>query len=287
MPPPAWPFPPVNPDDASGPDQHWSDAASAISDPFALRVIDVRKSFGGVHALNGVTFDVLRGEITGLIGPNGAGKTTLFDCVAGLVRSDAGSILFNGHDIARTPANRISRAGLVKTFQQARGFPRMTVYEHLMVYGASSTSESLFTSLFGGRSIAAKEQQLREQALAVARKVRLSHVLDHLATDVSGGQRKLLEIGRALMANPRMILLDEPMAGVNPSLAHQIGTLLKEMRDDGITILLIEHDMSLIEAVCDDVVVMAQGQYLTRGRFSEVTANDEVQTAYLGMAAHD
>ncbi|CAE6714547.1 ABC transporter ATP-binding protein [Paraburkholderia nemoris] len=286
MPPPVWPFPQTSVDQNATQNQPPNLAISTAAAQFALRIVDVRKSFGGVHALNGVSFDVIRGGITGLIGPNGAGKTTLFDCVAGMVRVDSGAVLLDGRDIARRPTHQISRSGLVKTFQQARGFPRMTVFEHLMVYGATATSESLFAGLLGNRALAVRERQLQERALAVAKKVRLSHVLDHLATDVSGGQRKLLEIGRALMASPRVILLDEPMAGVNPSLAHQIGTLLKEMRDDGITILLIEHDMSLIESVCDDVVVMAQGRHLTRGSFEEVTANEEVQTAYLGMAAH-
>ncbi|MBN9530259.1 MAG: ABC transporter ATP-binding protein [Alphaproteobacteria bacterium] len=248
-----------------------------------LEVHDLRISFGGVHALDGASFAVMPGATTGLIGPNGAGKTTVFNRVSGLLGTGSGRVTFAGRDITRQRPEQISRAGLVRSFQLARGCEQMTVFEHLMLYGPRQPGEGLLRGLRSGPAVRRQEEALRERALAMARRLRLSEVLDNLVVKLSGGQKKLLEIGRVLLAEPKMILLDEPMAGVNPSLVQEIADHLVAIRQSGITILLIEHEMELIERLCDDVVVMAAGRFLTRGSFAEVSANRQVQESYLGL----
>jgi ABC-type branched-subunit amino acid transport system ATPase component len=245
-----------------------------------IRQLNVR--FGGLQVLRDASFVVNGGAITGLIGPNGAGKTTLFNCVTGLLAQARGSVEFDGTQILGWRADRIAQAGLVRTFQLARGFPRMSVFEHLMLYGKRQPGEGLLAACLGGAAVREREQALREQAFQTARRLRLDPVLDHLVVNISGGQKKLLEIGRALMAEPRMLLLDEPMAGVNPTLAREIAAQLAQLRDDGLTLLLIEHDLELVRLLCDDVVVMAEGAFLVRGHYDDVVANKEVQEAYLG-----
>jgi branched-chain amino acid transport system ATP-binding protein len=245
-----------------------------------IRQLNVR--FGGLQVLRDASFMVNRGAITGLIGPNGAGKTTLFNCVTGLLPQARGSVEFDGASILGWRADRIAHAGLVRTFQLARGFPRMSVFEHLMLYGKRQPGEGLLAACLGGAAVREREQALREQAFQTARRLKLDHVLDNLVVNISGGQKKLLEIGRALMAEPRMLLLDEPMAGINPTLAHEIADQLARLREDGLTMLLIEHDLELVRRLCDDVVVMAEGAFLVRGPYDDVVANPAVQEAYLG-----
>ncbi|UVH55153.1 ABC transporter ATP-binding protein [Variovorax paradoxus] len=249
-----------------------------------LEILDVRATFGGLHALDGATFNVARGKTTGLIGPNGAGKTTLFNAITGLLPQASGRITFNGKDISDLRPEGISRSGLIRTFQLARGCPRMTVFEHLMLYGPSQEGEEFFAGLFGGMAVRTREEALREKAWAMARRLRLDHVLDNLVPALSGGQKKLLEIGRALLAEPEMILLDEPMAGVNPTLVSEIADQLEVVKSEGITILLIEHEMALIKRLCEEVVVMAEGKYLTHGSFDQVTSDRRVQSSYLGRS---
>lgn len=248
-----------------------------------LEVSDIRASFGGVRALDGATFSVEAGIVTGLIGPNGAGKTTVFNCISGLVDGFEGAVRFDGTDIARKRPEVVSRSGLVRSFQLARGCPRMTVFEHLMLYGPRQTGEGIIRALTVPGLVRRQERALRERAFEIARRLRLDHVLDNLVTDLSGGQKKLLEIGRVLLADPKMILLDEPMAGVNPTLVGEIADQLALISESGVTILLIEHEMELIERLCDDVVVMAEGKFLTRGSFDEVAADRRVQECYLGV----
>ena len=247
-----------------------------------LTISGLARSFYGIAALRGADLTVGRGTITGLIGPNGAGKTTLFNVASGLFRPDAGSILFDGHDIAGLPADRIVRSGLVRTFQLARGFPKLSVFQHLMLYGRDQPGERLWSAILGSRAARDREAELAELAWATARRLRLDHVIDNPVTALSGGQKKLVEIGRALMAQPKMILLDEPMAGVNPTLTAQIAEHLVALNESGMTICLIEHDMALIRDLCDPVVVMADGRQLMTGSFDEVVADVRVQEAYLG-----
>jgi branched-chain amino acid transport system ATP-binding protein/neutral amino acid transport system ATP-binding protein len=247
-----------------------------------LEVRGVTRSFYGVHALNGVDLQVEGGRITGLIGPNGAGKTTLFNCISGMVPPNAGHVLFDGEDITAWRPDRITRRGLVRTFQIARGCPRLTVRENLLLYGSNQPGEGVLAALLRTQAERRREQELQDRASEIAERLRLSQVLDNKAAALSGGQKKLLEIGRALMTRPKLILLDEPVAGVNPTLARQIGERLREIVADGISLLLIEHQMDMIARLCDHVIVMADGRRLTEGSFASVSADVSVQEAYMG-----
>jgi ABC-type branched-subunit amino acid transport system ATPase component len=247
-----------------------------------LEVRGVARSFYGVTALRGVDLDVEQGRITGLIGPNGAGKTTLFNCISGLVPPDAGTILFAGRNITGRRPDEITRGGLTRTFQIARGFPRLTVLEHLLVYGQHQPGEALFAALARTAAVRRREDALLAKALTIAARLDLAPVLTNRASELSGGQKKLLEIGRALMADPKLILLDEPVAGVNPTLARRIGETLRALAAEGITILLIEHQMDTISRLCDHVIVMADGRHLIEGSFAELAGNPQVQDAYMG-----
>jgi branched-chain amino acid transport system ATP-binding protein/neutral amino acid transport system ATP-binding protein len=247
-----------------------------------LEVEGVTRSFYGVHALRGVDLAVSAGGITGLIGPNGAGKTTLFNCVSGLVRPDAGRIRFNGVDITGRRPDEIARRGLVRSFQIARGFPRLTVLEHLLLHGTAQPGERLATALLRTSAMLRREEELHAKALAVADRLNLGRVILHRASELSGGQKKLLEIGRALMAEPKLLLLDEPTAGVNPTLAREIGERLRALVAEGITILLIEHQMDMIARLSDHVIVMAEGRRLVEGSFADLARDPLVQEAYMG-----
>jgi ABC-type branched-subunit amino acid transport system ATPase component len=247
-----------------------------------LSIAGLTRSFYGVAALRGVDLAIPQGAITGLIGPNGAGKSTLFNLVSGLYAPDAGRVTFDGADITGAKPDTIVARGLIRTFQLARGFPKLSVFQHLMLYGQNQPGERLWPTLLNTRATRSREAELAERALATARGLKLDRVLDNPVTALSGGQKKLVEIGRALMAEPRLILLDEPMAGVNPSLTSEIAHHLRGLNQAGITICLIEHDMALIRELCDPVIVMAEGRTLTSGRFADVSADTRVQEAYLG-----
>ncbi|WP_439500320.1 ABC transporter ATP-binding protein [Bosea sp. (in: a-proteobacteria)] len=247
-----------------------------------LTVSDLKLDFYGVHVLRGVDFAVPAGSFTGLIGPNGAGKSTLFNVVSGLYRPKGGGVRLGETETTGQPPEKLVAAGLVRSFQLARGFPKLSVFQHLMLYGADQPGENLFAAMFGSASARRREAELAERAFGIARRLRLDHVLDNPVTALSGGQKKLVEIGRALMAEPKILLLDEPMAGVNPSLADEIAGHLTALNRDGLTICLIEHDMALIKRLCEPVVVMAEGRTLTQGSFEEVASDIRVQEAYLG-----
>jgi ABC-type branched-subunit amino acid transport system ATPase component len=250
-----------------------------------LEIESLRRSFYGLEVLRGVDLAVEAGGITGLIGPNGAGKTTLFNVVSGLVPPDGGSIRFDGREIAGLAPDEVSRSGLVRTFQVARGFPKLSVFQHLMLYGREQPGETLWQAIVGTRAVQQREEALAERAWETATFLKLDHLIDNPATALSGGQKKLLEIGRALMAEPKLVLLDEPTAGVNPTLQNEIGERLLALPKRGITVLLIEHDMGFIARLCDPVIVMAEGQMLTEGTFDEVRADHRVREAYLGRRA--
>lgn len=248
----------------------------------AIAISGLRLGFYGVQVLRGVDFAVPAGSLTGLIGPNGAGKSTLFNAVSGLYRPDAGSVRLGDRDVTGLSPDRLVAAGIVRSFQLARGFPKLSVFQHLMLYGADQPGESLLQALLGSAAARRREADLAERAHVIARRLRLDHVLDNPVTALSGGQKKLVEIGRALMADPQVLLLDEPMAGVNPTLADEIAAHLVALNRDGLTICLIEHDMALIKRLCDPVIVMAEGKVLTQGSFDAVAADERVQEAYLG-----
>jgi ABC-type branched-subunit amino acid transport system ATPase component len=247
-----------------------------------LEITGLTRSYYGVHALRGVDLSVAAGRITGLIGPNGAGKTTLFNCISGLVPADAGTIRFNGQSITRWRPDQVTGAGLVRSFQIARGFPRLTVLENLVLYGTHQPGERVLPALLRTGAVRRREAALRERAQGIAQRLNLSRVLHNRAADLSGGQKKLLEIGRALMAEPTLLLLDEPVAGVNPTLAREIGEHLRGLSGEGISVLLIEHHLDTIAALCDPVIVMAEGRHLREGTFNEVANDPAVQEAYMG-----
>jgi len=254
---------------------------ASVSAPL-LEVHDIARSFYGVHALDGVQLRVEAHRITGLIGPNGAGKTTLFNCISGIVPPDRGSVRFAGRDITGWRPDRIANVGLVRTFQIARGFPRLSVYENLLLYGDRQPGERVLAAWRRPKAALRREAELVELAFAIAERLSLVRVLNEPASTLSGGQKKLLEIGRVLMAHPRLILLDEPVAGVNPTLTREIARHLRSLVDEGLTVLLIEHHMDTIAAICDHVVVLAEGRNLAEGTFAEVAADPAVQEAYMG-----
>ena len=245
-----------------------------------LSVRGLTRSFYGVQALRGVDLAVQAGTITALIGPNGAGKTTTFQCITGVVPPDGGRVVFDGQDITGWRPDRITRAGLTRTFQIARGISRLSVLDNLLLYAPDQPGERLVSAFLGRGRMA--EASARERAVRIAARLKLTRVLTHPASSLSGGQKKLLEIGRALMAAPKLILLDEPIAGVNPSLAEEIAEHLRTLRDEGISFLIIEHHMDLIARLCDPVIVMAEGRFLTQGSFAAVAEDRGVQEAYLG-----
>jgi ABC-type branched-subunit amino acid transport system ATPase component len=247
-----------------------------------LEVRELTRSFYGIHALGGVDLRVEAHRITGLIGPNGAGKTTLFNCISGVVPPDSGTVLFGGQDITGWRPDRIASVGLIRTFQIARGFPRLSVYENLLLYGDRQPGERASAALVRSTAALWRESELIDRAFAIASRLNLARVLNDPASSLSGGQKKLLEIGRVLMGRPQLILLDEPVAGVNPSLTREIAAHLRALVDDGLSVLLIEHHMDTIAQLCDHVVVLAEGKNLAEGSFDELSRNEAVQEAYMG-----
>jgi branched-chain amino acid transport system ATP-binding protein/neutral amino acid transport system ATP-binding protein len=247
-----------------------------------LEVRGLCRSFFGVHALRRVDLRVEAHRITGLIGPNGAGKTTLFNCISGVVPPDSGTVHFDGRDITGWRPDRIASVGLARTFQIARGFPRLSVYENLLLFGDAQPGERISAAVLQRTSALRRESELIERAAAIAQRLNLVRVLNDPAASLSGGQKKLLEIGRVLMARPKLILLDEPVAGVNPSLSREIADHLRTLVDDGLSVLLIEHHLDTIAKLCDHVVVLAEGKNLAEGSFDAVSHNEAVQEAYMG-----
>ena len=248
-----------------------------------LRVDSLVKRFGGLTAVAGCTLQVMPGTITGLIGPNGAGKSTLFNMVAGALTPSSGKVLFDGHDVTGWPTHKLFARGLVRTFQIPQEYRRLTARENLMVAASGQSGERLANAWFTPGRVAREEAAVRERAEATLKFLNLAHVADELAGNLSGGQKKLLEIGRTMMGEARLVLLDEPGAGVNPSLLNEIAEAIRRLnRERGYTFCLIEHNMDLIAALCDPVIVMAEGKVLAQGTIDEVRANTEVVEAYLG-----
>ena len=247
-----------------------------------LSVTGITKTFGGLQVVEGMNLTVNRGELVGLIGPNGAGKTTLFNLIAGSLKPDAGRIAINGRDMTAAPAEARIGNGLGRTFQISRPFNEMTVLENVMTAVQHQTGESIFSNLFRRRQINAEEKTARAKAMELLTFLSIDRLADEPAKVMSGGQRKLLELARILITEPRVILLDEPAAGVNPALMDLIADRIVEINRSGVSILLIEHNMDLIARLCERVVVMAAGQELTQGTPDEIVANTDVVEAYLG-----
>ena len=243
----------------------------------------VSKAFAGVRAVDGASLVVEAGSITALIGPNGAGKSTLFNCISGFLRPDEGRIELAGERIDRRPPHRIVRAGLGRTFQTARSLTRMTVLDNVRLAASAHPGERLF-GLVGRRGAARRrEREVTAEAYELLRLVRLDGHADALSGTLSGGQRKLLDLARILMASPRLILLDEPMAGVNPALREELLAHVLELRDSrGISFLVVEHDLGFVMQASDRVVVMNEGRVLMAGTPDEVRTDERVIDAYLG-----
>lgn len=248
-----------------------------------IRVEGVSKSFGGLKAVDGCTLEVARGSVTGLIGPNGAGKSTLFNIIAGLIPPTGGRVLLDGEDVTGLAPHRLFARGLLRTFQIAHEFSRMTVLENLMVVPPGQTGETLAASWFQGARIRREEAEIRRRAEGVLEILRLGQLRHELAGNLSGGQKKLLELGRTMMTEARVVLLDEIGAGVNRTLLGELAGHIERLnRDHGYTFFVIEHDMDLIARLCDPVIVMAEGTVLTSGTMAEIRRNEAVLEAYLG-----
>ena len=251
---------------------------------YPLQVEGLRKSFGGITAVDDASFQVERGSLTGLIGPNGAGKSTTFNLITGMIEPDAGTVTFDGEDITGLEPHAIANRGLVRTFQIARELQEMTVLENMMLAPKGQRGESLWRSVTPGfrDDVVGQERDLLERVWNVLEFFDIDHIAEEYAGNLSGGQRKLLELARALLTDPDVLLLDEPFAGVNPSLEKRLLEHIHELREQGYTFLLVEHDMDLIMENCERVIVLHQGQILTDGTPAEIQANEEVIEAYLG-----
>jgi neutral amino acid transport system ATP-binding protein len=251
-----------------------------------LEVEGVVKRFGGIHAVDGAGFSVAAGSVTALIGPNGAGKTTLFNLVTGFERSDRGSVRFDGEEVARQPAYAIARRGMVRTFQLTRALAAMPVLDNMMLAAPDQPGERLSNVLLRPRAVRAREREVQEQAEELLEVFGLREKASDYAGTLSGGQRKLLELARALMARPRMLLLDEPMAGINPTLGRRLLDHIQRLRsEEGVTFLFVEHDMEVVMNHSDRVVVMAEGRVIASGEPHEVRSDPAVVDAYLGSPA--
>jgi branched-chain amino acid transport system ATP-binding protein len=248
-----------------------------------LEIISVEKSFGGVKAVNGCSLSVREGTITGLIGPNGAGKTTLFNVITGYYKPDKGDIRFLGQSISGLVPHQIFKKKMYRTFQITREFPQMTVLENLMLMPEHQAGEKLWNSLFRSRSVRRQELEYKEKALEVLKFVELIDLKDEYAGSLSGGQKKLLELARSMIAEPKMVLLDEPGAGINPTLMRKLITKIEKLCvEENITFLLIEHDMDLVMNLCNPVIVMSEGAKLAEGMPDDIKSDERVLEAYLG-----
>jgi branched-chain amino acid transport system ATP-binding protein len=248
-----------------------------------IEVKNLHRHFGGFRAVDGATLEIETGSITGLVGPNGAGKTTLFNVVAGVLPPTSGQVFMAGEDITGLPPHTLFHKGLLRTFQIAHEFSSMSCRENLMMVPGGQTGETLWNTWFGRKRIANEERALRAKADEVLEFLTIEHLADHKAGQVSGGQKKLLELGRTMMVDARIVFLDEVGAGVNRTLLNTIGdAIIRLNKERGYTFCMIEHDMDFIGRLCDPVIVMAEGKVLSKGTIDEIKADDRVIEAYLG-----
>ena len=246
-----------------------------------LVVRDLHRQFGGVRAVNGASFTAPSGRITGLIGPNGAGKSTALNVIAGALRPDAGTVQYRGQDIAGLPSYQVARHGIIRTFQVSSEFAALSVLENLLVAAPAQRGETLWQAALGKRYWKSQERENVDRARQMLARFDMSAKQDEYAGNLSGGQKRLLELMRGLMASPALLLLDEPMAGVSPSLARRIEQHLLELCSEGLSMLMIEHELAVVERLCDPVIVMAQGRVISQGTMADVRADQEVLDAYL------
>ncbi len=244
---------------------------------------DIHKHFGGFHAVDGASIEIAEGSITGLIGPNGAGKSTLFNVIAGVLPPTSGTVTMQGEDITGLPPHELFHKGLLRTFQIAHEFASMTVRENLMMVPSGQAGETLWNTWFNRGRIAREERALAKKAEDVLEFLTIDHLADERAGNLSGGQKKLLELGRTMMVDARVVFLDEVGAGVNRTLLNTIGDAIVRLnRERGYTFCLIEHDMDFIARLCDPVIVMAEGKVLAKGPADHIMENEAVIEAYLG-----
>ncbi len=262
-----------------------ADGSDPTTSPL-LSAMGVERSFGGVVAVSVDHLEVERGSIVALIGPNGAGKTTLFNVLTGFERADAGTWRFEGDELTGRPAHVIARAGMVRTFQTARVFPRLSVLDNVRMGSGGQRGERLATSVFPW-TWRQQDRELAERAAELVEWVGLGAKRGDYAGTLSGGQRKLLELARAVMSAPRLLMLDEPMAGVNPALRQALLEKITELPSQGISVLFVEHDMDVVSAISDVVVCMSEGHVIAVGTPAEVAAQDAVVEAYLGRSHED
>ena len=251
-----------------------------------LQVHNLSKYFGGLAAVSNCSIKIKKGSITGIIGPNGSGKTTLFNLIAGNLKPSDGSVLFYGEDITGIPSYELFSKGLLRTFQIAHEFTHLTVLENLMMVPGDQSGEQLVNALFKPKIVNAEEKKIKEKALEVIDFLHLKHLSKELAGNLSGGQKKLLELGRTMMVDAKLVLLDEVGAGVNRTLLKDIGSaILRLNKEKGYTFCMIEHDMDFISRLCDPVIVMSEGSVLFKGTSNEVKNNEQVIESYLGRGS--
>jgi ABC-type branched-subunit amino acid transport system ATPase component len=250
-----------------------------------LEVTDLVKNFSGVQAVRGCTFSVVAGQATGLIGPNGAGKSTVIEVISGFQAPDAGRVRFAGADIQGRPAHRISNAGLVRTFQTPREWANLTTLENVLLATGNRSNEAAWRAVLARPSLKVAEAEDRVRARELLDRVGLLRLKNELAGNLSGGQKRLLEFAKVAFARPRMVLLDEPHAGVNPVMGGVLAEAINGLVADGMTVLMVEHNLSFLERVCGPVVVMALGQVIATGTMGELRKNPAVIDAYLGEVA--
>mgnify|MGYP003300511286 FL=1 len=253
------------------------------SDSNILQVKNLSKSFGGLKAISDCSLKIKKGSITGIIGPNGSGKTTLFNLISGNLKSSQGTVLFNNEDITNIPSYELFSKGVLRTFQIAHEFTNLTVLENLMMVPGGQSGEKLVNALFKPSLVKKEEIKVKEKALKVIEFLNLKHLSNELAGNLSGGQKKLLELGRTMMVDSKLVLLDEVGAGVNRTLLKELGTaILRLNKEKNYTFCMIEHDMDFISRMCDPVIVMAEGSVLFEGTSDEVKKNEKVIESYLG-----
>jgi len=255
------------------------------SEDYILNISNLSKNFGGLYAVNDCSLKIKRGTITGIIGPNGSGKSTLFNLIAGSLKPNSGKVIFNNEDITNFPSHDLFSKGILRTFQIAHEFTNLTVLENLMMVPSNQSGENLLSALFSRNKFKLQEDEIRDKAYSVTEFLNLKHLANELAGNLSGGQKKLLELGRTMMVDSKLVLLDEVGAGVNRTLLKDLGTaILKLNKEKGYTFCMIEHDMDFISRMCNPVIVLSEGSVLFEGTSEEVKSNELVIESYLGRS---